>query len=310
MILPFLAETQFLLISAYYFVSHPNNVLAFAPEMPTLATSTHVHGQYSKDCGRFSFGRYRISSSPTGMVQVLQNSLSFDWEDLWQDMLRDATTKRKSKSPERGSRSMVDENKDGQPNAVGTVTRCAARCYKGRASTPSSSEYTTRKDEVQSIEVSAAGVIDDYNHYRTVALSGTEDRAVSILTMDVIEALRAGGGPFAKIELGDLGENILVENMDFDDFQIGSRYRLSVSGEMGNSGSDDCVVLEITEPIVPCANLCKLCFINDQNIEPQVRIDRCKSFLERLAIDDGFRGWYAKVLNGGSISVGAELVQI
>jgi hypothetical protein len=64
------------------------------------------------------------------------------------------------------------------------------------------------------------------------------------------------------------------------------------------------VLLEITEPIIPCANLCKLSFINDELKTPQDRIQTCQHFLEALGQDQGLRGWYAKVLQEGEIRVG------
>ena len=66
--------------------------------------------------------------------------------------------------------------------------------------------------------------------------------------------------------IGDLGENILVDGVDCNFFQIGERYRFS-SERDGDAGSKEAstneVIVEITEPMEPCANLCKLSYIND-----------------------------------------------
>ena len=68
----------------------------------------------------------------------------------------------------------------------GKVIRTAARPYQtSGGSIPSSRHYTTRKPSLPMIAVSEKGVMGDYNHYRTVALKSTANRAISILTSDV-----------------------------------------------------------------------------------------------------------------------------
>ena len=169
-------------------------------------------------------------------------------------------------------------------------------------SRPSSRKYTTRKTEVVKVEILVDGMVGDYNHYRTIALANTTDRAVSILTLDVMDMLKCEKEPWNKIQNGDLGENLLIEGLLFNDFLIGNKVRIydpNLDSKI-NVG----VVLEITEPIVPCANLCKLPCINDSDLDPKDRIETCKNFLERLAEEDGLRGWYAKVLQAGFIEKG------
>lgn len=61
----------------------------------------------------------------------------------------------------------------------------------------------------------------------------------------------------------------------------------------------------------PCrSDLCNLPFINTELLEPRQRIEKCQSFIEKLGIDDGFRGWYARVVVPGRIMPGdsVELV--
>ena len=80
----------------------------------------------------------------------------------------------------------------------GSVIRTAARLHQ-KSSVPSSRQYTTRKPSFPLIRVSEEGVSGDYNHYRTVALRSTRERAISILTKDVSTYIRAlDGGYFAK----------------------------------------------------------------------------------------------------------------
>ena len=58
------------------------------------------------------------------------------------------------------------------------------------------------------------------------------------------------------------------------------------------------------------SDLCNLPFINTELLEPRQRIEKCQSFIEKLGIDDGFRGWYARVVVPGRIMPGdsVELV--
>ena len=165
-----------------------------------------------------------------------------------------------------------------------------------------SRKYTTRKDEFEKLEVLESGIIGDYNHYRTTALGNTTDRAVSILTSDVIEILKDEKSPWSQIQSGDLGENLFVDGLFYYDFQVGKK--IGIYDPKTRRDDESCVILEITEPIVPCANLCKLPFINNSTTDPKDRIKSCKHFIERLAQDDGLRGWYAKVLQSGAIEKG------
>jgi MOSC domain-containing protein YiiM len=188
----------------------------------------------------------------------------------------------------------MEEKKKSKKTA--RVIRTAARQYIGEASTPSSRDYTTRKDELPQIQVARSGVEGDYNHYRTVALKSTPDRSLSILTNDVVQAVKTA---FPFSQPGDLGENVLLEGISFRDLVVGQQY------EFGGN-----VIAEITEPMMPCANLCKLPYINDDKLEGKQRIQRCQSLLEFLDQAPGFRGWYAKVVQPGLIRVGDEVLQV
>jgi MOSC domain-containing protein YiiM len=184
---------------------------------------------------------------------------------------------------------------------VGKVIRLAARAYDKESSKPSSRSYTTKKSNASSIQITKEGVIGDYNHYRTMALDSTKDRAVSILTQDVMKSLRATYKHYGTKD-GDLGENILVDNVPFDYFQVGKKYQFK-----NPDGSPETrnVLVEITEPMEACANLCKLPYINDDSVKPLDRITRCKDFIDFLNRFDGYRGWYTKVLSEGEIKTGA-----
>lgn len=203
------------------------------------------------------------------------------------------------------SSSIATSSKSNEEELRGHVIRTAIRPYQlPEGSLPSSRYYTTRKESVPMIVATEAGALGDYNHYRSVALQSTLNRAISILTTDVNSYVRnLDGGYFATIGYrdGDLGENILVDGVDFTYFQIGMQYRFSSSSSSSSVGilTTEDVVVEITEKIEPCMNLCKLSYIKSEG--------RCKYLIEALAEKDGLRGWYAKVIQGGIIRVGNSL---
>lgn len=185
----------------------------------------------------------------------------------------------------------------------GKVIRTAVKGYDKEASTPASKLYTTKKESRSDIILKSEGVEGDYNHYRTTALSSTPDRAVSILTTDIVKMLKEAGWP--KVGEGDLGENIYVDGIEYTFFEIGKRYKFSssVSGNEKKIQQDD-VIVEITERIEPCGNLCRLNYINDESLPPQERFENCKKFLLWLDEKDGLRGWYAKIIEGGRVKIG------
>ena len=226
-------------------------------------------------------------------------------------------------------------------SCVGKVIRTAYRKNQGDKSKPGRPGYTTRKDSQPFIDIEPSGVSGDYNHYRTIALGSTPDRAVCILTSDVLAYVR-DEPIFSRLQDGDLGENVLIDQLSYAFFEVGKMYRFSK-----NEGGVDGAIIEITEPAVPCASecsynamrigfgscqkkrtyhmhallmylllllfrsdLCNLSFINTELLEPRQRIEKCQSFIEKLGIDDGFRGWYARVVVPGRIMPGdsVELV--
>jgi len=195
---------------------------------------------------------------------------------------------------------------------AGTVIRTAVKGYSPTDSVPSSRSYTTRKESQIEIVVGPEGVKGDYNHYRTTALSSTPDRAVSILTTDVLKMLKSNGWPL--VNEGDLGENIYVDNIDYTFFEVGKRYIFKArNGSTGGAAvtEEEGVVVEITERIEPCGNLCKLGFINDESIPPAERFEGCKKFLLWLDAKEGLRGWYGKIIgDGGAVKIGDQVTAL
>lgn len=202
--------------------------------------------------------------------------------------------------------------KESPSQTRGKVTRTASRPYQvGGGSIPSSRLYTTRKDSSPSIQLTSEGVMGDYNHYRTVALKSTGDRALSILTEDVNSLVKTINNGFYANNYrdGDLGENVLVDGVDFDFFKIGKTYRFTSQPE-GAAASPDDTMITITEPMEACANLCKLPYINDYVSKPKERIAKCKGLIEALNQMPGLRGWYAKIIHPGTIRVGDRVAVV
>eukprot|EP00629_Pelagomonadales_sp_RCC1024_P012363 CAMPEP_0119297550 /NCGR_PEP_ID=MMETSP1329-20130426/51130_1 /TAXON_ID=114041 /ORGANISM="Genus nov. species nov., Strain RCC1024" /LENGTH=196 /DNA_ID=CAMNT_0007298491 /DNA_START=145 /DNA_END=732 /DNA_ORIENTATION=+ len=104
----------------------------------------------------------------------------------------------------------------------GVISRCAAKKQEFSRATG----WTTNKPSLPGFLVGPSGCGDDYNNYRTKALNGTKDRAVSILTVDVLQSLRSEGWP---VNEGDLGENIYVAGMPYRTFGVGRRFSLGAA---------------------------------------------------------------------------------
>lgn len=189
----------------------------------------------------------------------------------------------------------VEPEDDNDDEATGTVIRLAAKPYSN-ASAPSSRQYSTRKGAYESVFVTTEGIAGDYNHYRSTVLKNTTSRAVSIATTDILKLLQSHGFP---VQEGDLGENILIHGLPYHYFRRNAIY-----------GLDETVELQITEPMTPCANLCKLPYINDASKEPKERIAACQNILSLLGQAQGLRGWYARVLTEGVIHTNAVVTKL
>ncbi|MBP1745232.1 MAG: hypothetical protein H6Q58_2210 [Firmicutes bacterium] len=106
------------------------------------------------------------------------------------------------------------------------------------------------------------------------AHAGDWHRQVSLLCCDRVEEFRAKG---ADVSDGAFGENILVEGIDFKTLPVGTIFRC---GE---------VVLELTQVGKQCHSHCEIYHQVGDCIMPR-------------------EGVFTKVLKGGKISVGDELV--
>jgi MOSC domain-containing protein YiiM len=122
--------------------------------------------------------------------------------------------------------------------------------------------------------ITAEGVEGDYNRWRTEKANGDPDQAVLLLSEEILAGLQAEGWP---VQPGDLGENVTVAGLPPDALRNGAVVRL---GE---------VVLEVSKPCDPCTVLFTL---------PYVGVERGPEFLRVM---HGRRGWFARVLQGGTV---------
>ena len=133
------------------------------------------------------------------------------------------------------------------------------------------------KAPVETATISKSGVEGDYNRFREKKKKNDPNMAVMILSTDVINALNSEGWPVSP---GDLGENITLTNIDYSTLKLGDRLNI---GE---------VTLEISLICDPCTNLNNLSYVGK---------DKSASFIKTLMKR---RGWYARVLKAGEVTVG------
>ena len=106
------------------------------------------------------------------------------------------------------------------------------------------------------------------------AHAGNWHRQVSLLSLQKIEEFRARG---VAVEFGALGENLIVDEYDFRNLPVGTKFRCND------------VLLEMTQIGKECHSHCEIYKVVGDCIMPR-------------------EGVFAKVLQGGTIKVGDELV--
>ena len=136
------------------------------------------------------------------------------------------------------------------------------------------------KRAVSQLTIAPEGVEGDYNRWRTEKANGDPDQAVLLLSQEILAGLQAEGWP---VQPGDLGENVTVAGLPDDALRDGAIVRL---GE---------VVLEVSKACDPCTILFNL---------PYVGAERGPEFLRVMM---GRRGWYARVLQGGTVRTNAPV---
>ena len=103
------------------------------------------------------------------------------------------------------------------------------------------------------------------------------------MPLEMILTLREEGWP---IEPGDIGENITTLDIPYDSFVVGKQYEIGAAK------------IQISKPCTPCRNLHVLQYVGDARIPAFI-----KTLLNR-------RGWYARVLQEGSIRKGDLISEI
>lgn len=133
----------------------------------------------------------------------------------------------------------------------------------------------SEKKGTQKKDIKKAEFVFDYG-IKDDAHAGKWHRQVSLLSKDKIEAFRAKG---IDIPYGAFGENLVVEGIDFANLPIGTKFKCNE------------VVLELTQIGKKCHNECEIFKIVGDCIMPR-------------------EGVFAKVLHGGVITVGDDLMII
>ena len=125
----------------------------------------------------------------------------------------------------------------------------------------------------QKTNVKSAEFIEDFG-IKEDAHAGKWHRQISLLSYEKIEAFRARG---AEVADGAFGENLIVDGYDFRNLPVGTKFRCND------------VLLEMTQIGKECHSHCEIYKVVGDCIMPR-------------------EGVFAKVLEGGTIKVGDELV--
>ena len=128
----------------------------------------------------------------------------------------------------------------------------------------------TQKHEVPEAELKVEWGIEGDAH------AGKWHRQVSLLGLEQIEAFRARG---ADVAFGAFGENLIVEGYHFRELPVGTRFQI---GD---------VLLEMTQIGKECHSHCQIYQVMGDCIMPR-------------------EGVFARVLKGGTIRTGDEIVQL
>ena len=141
--------------------------------------------------------------------------------------------------------------------------------------------FSLPKQSVNSASLTKLGIPSDSNLYRFKKKKGDPDMAILLLTTAELDELNALG---FFLQPGDLGENILLKDIDFNHLKPDT---------ILNIGSE--VILQVSRICEPCRTLSQL---------PTIGKTQVKELLQKSR---GLRGWYARVLREGNIETGAKV---
>ena len=139
------------------------------------------------------------------------------------------------------------------------------------------------KHQITEAFVTKSGMQGDFNNYRYDKMNNTEEQALLIMPIEMINKLNQEGWP---LKAGDIGENLTTEGIPYNDFQPNSSFK---AGD---------VEFEITYACDPCNNLEHL---------PYVGKEKGTEFIKTMVKR---RGWYAKVIKEGKIKTGDTLQKL
>ena len=137
---------------------------------------------------------------------------------------------------------------------------------------------------VESALVTFKGVGNDFNTFRyKQEKDDPADRAVLLLPLETITELNNKGWP---VKPGHIGENITTKGILYAQFMPGKCYKI---GE---------IKIKIHDQATPCGALKRLEYITEKNYQ------------EFKQILEGRRGWYARVLQEGTIKKGDSIEEL
>jgi MOSC domain-containing protein YiiM len=129
----------------------------------------------------------------------------------------------------------------------------------------------------ESCYVSVNGLQGD--RQRDLRYHGGPDRAVSLYSLDLIQALQAEGH---SITPGSIGENLTVEGIDWSAMVPGARVEIGP------------VVLQLTDYAAPCSNIAR-------------SFERRQYVRVNQKVHAGWSRLYARVLTEGTVHIGDNL---
>jgi MOSC domain-containing protein YiiM len=169
--------------------------------------------------------------------------------------------------------------------ASGAAFKAVRLAVRSRDERPPGKWCCPKKPAVPSLRFDIEGAQGDYNHYRQNGKRGTNDRAVSLMTLEALHSISNSG---YAVEAGDLGENITLEGPEGS---LAPGVRLCAEG----------LELEVTERMIPCQNLEHVPAVAERPAPQRKAFPRaCKNR----------RGWYARVLTPGQLIVGSSLTSM
>ncbi|MBS3147877.1 MOSC domain-containing protein [Candidatus Woesearchaeota archaeon] len=139
------------------------------------------------------------------------------------------------------------------------------------------------KLRVEKVVVTFAGLEGDYNTFRTMKKGATPDMALLIMPVSTLDELNKEGWP---VKPGDIGENLTLYGASYPELRSGKKYK---AGD---------VIFEITTSATPCKNLALLSYVGEEKITEFMR-----TLVNR-------RGWYAKILQEGTLEQGMTLEEL